>query len=100
MEAEGGQRQVGPSACTGRRGQPLSRENSFQLFAEMMLERMHLTNIASMLRTSGPFEGELIAGDHARVSSRIARRRGDASVEYGGWIARGSGRSMTSPSRV
>ncbi len=62
-------------------GSPSQQEEFVQLFTEM-LERMYLTNIASMPLAAVKFEGELIAGDYARVSSRIAGRRGDTSVEY------------------
>ena len=98
MEAEGGQRQVEIRRVTeelfdfhemSRRmlgahwpeGSPSQQEEFVQLFTEM-LERMYLTNIASMPLATVKFEGELIAGDYARVSSRIAGRRGDTSVEY------------------
>ena len=98
MEAEGGQRQVEIRRVTGElfdfhemsrrilgvhwgEGSTTQQEEFVQLFAEM-LERMYLTNIASMPLAAVKFEGELIAGDYARVSSRIAGRRGDTSVEY------------------
>jgi phospholipid transport system substrate-binding protein len=98
MEAEGGQRQVEIRRVTeelfdfhemSRRilgvhwqeGSAPQQEEFVQLFTEM-LERMYLTNIASVPRAAVQFEGELIAGDYARVSSRIAGRRGDTSVEY------------------
>jgi ABC-type transporter MlaC component len=57
------------------------QEEFVQLFTEM-LERMYLTNIASLSLAAVKFEGELISGDHARVSPRLAGRCGDASVEY------------------
>jgi phospholipid transport system substrate-binding protein len=98
METEGGQRQVEIRRVTeelfdfhemSRRmlgvhwqeGSAPQQEEFVQLFTEM-LERMYLTNIASMPLATVKFEGELIAGDYARVSSRIAGRRGDTSVEY------------------
>jgi len=98
MEAEGKQRQVEIRRVTeqlfdfhemSRRilgahwqeGSASQQEEFIQLFAEM-LERMYLTSIASIPRAAIQFEGELIAGDYARVSSRIAGRRGDTSVEY------------------
>jgi phospholipid transport system substrate-binding protein len=98
MEAEGGQRQVEIRRVTeelfdfhemSRRmlgahwqeGSIPQQEEFVQLFTEM-LERMYLTNIASMPLATVKFEGELISGDYARVSSRIAGRRGDTSVEY------------------
>ena len=98
MEAEGKQRQVEIRRVTeelvdfhemsrrilGARwqeGSASQQEEFVQLLAEM-LERMYLTNIASMPLAAVKFEGELIAGDYARVSSRIAGRRGDTSVEY------------------
>jgi phospholipid transport system substrate-binding protein len=71
----------GCSACTGRKGSVPQQEEFVQLFTEM-LERMYLTNIASLPLATVKFEGELISGDYARVSSRIAGRRGDTSVEY------------------
>lgn len=98
MEAEGGQRQVEIRRVSeelfdfhemSRRmlgahwqeGSPLQQEEFVQLFTEM-LEHMYLTNIASVPLAAVKFEGELISGDYARVSSRIAGRRGDTSVEY------------------
>jgi phospholipid transport system substrate-binding protein len=98
MEAEGGQRQVEIRRVTeelfdfhemSRRmlgahwqeGSPAQQEEFVGLFTEM-LERMYLTNIASMPLAAVKFEGELISGDYARVSSRIAGRRGDTAVEY------------------
>jgi len=98
MEAEGKQRQVEIRRVTeqlfdfhemSRRllgahwqeGSASQQEEFIELFAEM-LERMYLTSIASIPRAAIQFEGELIAGDYARVSSRIAGRRGDTSVEY------------------
>jgi phospholipid transport system substrate-binding protein len=98
MEAEGGQRQVEIRRVSeelfdfhemSRRmlgahwqeGSPPQQEEFVQLFTEM-LERMYLTNIASVPLAAVKFEGELISGDYARVSSRIAGRRGDTSVEY------------------
>ena len=98
MEAEGGQRQVEIRRVSeelfdfhemSRRmlgahwqeGSPPQQEEFVQLFTEM-LERMYLTNIASVPLAAVKFEGELISGDSARVSSRIAGRRGDTSVEY------------------
>lgn len=98
MEAEGGQRQAEIRRVTeqlfdfhemSRRmlgvhwqeGSVPQQEEFVQLFTEM-LERMYLTNIASLPLATVKFEGELISGDYARVSSRIAGRRGDTSVEY------------------
>jgi len=98
MEAEGKQRQVEIHRVTeqlfdfhemSRRllgahwqeGSASQQEEFIELFAEM-LERMYLTSIARIPRAAIQFEGELIAGDYARVSSRIAGRRGDTSVEY------------------
>ena len=98
MEAEGKQRQVEIRRVTeelfdfhemsrrilGARwqeGSASQQEEFVQLFAEM-LERMYLTSVASIPRAAVQFEGELIAGDYARVSSRIAGRRRDTSVEY------------------
>jgi len=98
MEAEGGQRQAEIRRVTeqlfdfhemSRRmlgvhwqeGSVPQQEEFVQLFTEM-LERMYLTNIASLPLATVKFEGELILGDYARVSSRIAGRRGDTSVEY------------------
>jgi phospholipid transport system substrate-binding protein len=98
MEAEGGQRQAEIRRVTeqlfdfhemSRRmlgvhwqeGSVPQREEFVQLFTEM-LGRMYLTNIASLPLATVTFEGELISGDYARVSSRIAGRRGDTSVEY------------------
>jgi len=57
------------------------QEEFVQLFTDM-LERMYLTNIASMPLATVKFEGESIAGAYARVSSRIPGRRGETSVEY------------------
>src|SRR4030095_13416819 len=98
MEAEGGQRQGEIRRGTeqlfdfhemSRRllgvhwqeGSVPQQEEFVQLFTEMF-ERMYLTNIASLPLAAVKFEGELISGDYARVSSRIAGRRGDTSVEY------------------
>jgi ABC-type transporter MlaC component len=98
MEAEGGRRQAEIRRVTeqlfdfhemSRRmlgghwqeGSVPQQEEFVQLFTEM-LERMYLTNIASLPLAAVKFEGELISGDYARVNSRIAGRRGDTSVEY------------------
>jgi len=98
LGAEGGQRQVELRRVTeelfdfhemSRRmlgahwqeGSGPEQEEFVQLFTDM-LERMYLTNIASMPLATAKFVGEAIAGAYAQVSSRIAGRGGETSVEY------------------
>lgn len=62
-------------------GSEPEQEEFVRLFTDM-LERVYLTNIADLPLASVQFEGELISGDYARVSSRMAGRRRDIAIEY------------------
>jgi len=52
-----------------------------RLFAEM-LDRAYLSNLGNMPLSTVVFEGELVSGAYARVSSRMLSRRGDTAIEY------------------
>ncbi len=61
---------------------PAEQDEFVRLFTQM-LDHVYLTNVGSMPLSAVTFEGELVSGPHARVSSRMPSRRGeDTAIEY------------------
>jgi phospholipid transport system substrate-binding protein len=75
---EMGRRMLGEHWQEGTREQ---QDEFVRLFAAM-LDQAYLTNVANMPLASVIFEGELVSGPYARVSSRMSSRRGDTAIEY------------------